>query len=235
MSIHHIKYGSRTIEFTLEYSSRKSLGITVNPDTTVIVKAPEEKEYSKIINRVKKKGRWILKQKDHFESFLPNTPQRQYISGETHLYLGKQYRLKLFEDNEEKVKMIRGYIQVFTKDKTNKQRIKGLLTQWYRNHFEKKVNAHLEANLEYFQEYNLEKPEIHIRKMKNRWGSCTPKGKIIINPEIIKAPGRCIDYVIIHELCHLIHPTHNKDFYRLQSKIMPDWQKWKFRLDEILS
>lgn len=235
MPKHHIQYGDTTIEFDLEYSNRKSLGITVHPDTTVLVKAPENTEYSKIKSKVQKRGRWILKQKDHFESFLPNTPERKYVSGETHLYLGKQYRLKLFEEEPERVKMVRGYIQVFTKDKTNKERIKGLLTQWYRNHFEKKIKDHLEENLEQFQQYNLEKPEIQIRKMKNRWGSCTPKGKLIINPEIIKAPSRCIDYVIIHELCHLIHPTHSKDFYALQTKMMPDWKKWKFRLDEMLS
>ncbi|MFP4526015.1 MAG: M48 family metallopeptidase [Bacteroidales bacterium] len=235
MSKHHIKYGNTTIDFDLEYSNRKSLGITVHPDTTVLVKAPENTDYSKIKSKVQKRGRWILKQRNHFESFLPNTPERKYVSGETHLYLGKQYRLKLFEDDSEQVKMIRGYIQVYTKDKTNKERIKGLLTQWYRNHFEKKINEHLEENIEHFQQYNLKKPEIQVRKMKNRWGSCTPKGKLIINPEIIKAPSRCIDYVIIHELCHLIHPTHSKDFYALQTKMMPDWKKWKFRLDEMLS
>ena len=235
MSKHHITYGNRTIEFDLEYSNRKSLGITVNPDKTVYIKAPADTEYSNIIDQIKKKGRWILKQKDHFESFLPNTPERKYVSGETHLYLGKQYRLKLFEDETERVKMIRGYIQVFTKDRTDKERIKGLLSSWYRDHFEKKVNDHLEANLEYFQRYKLGRPEIRIRKMKKRWGSCTPQGQIIINPEIIKAPGRCIDYVIIHELCHLIYPTHSKEFYALQTKIMPDWKKWKFRLDQMLS
>ncbi|MFW5759035.1 MAG: M48 family metallopeptidase [Bacteroidota bacterium] len=232
---HQVKYGNTTIEFCLEYSGRKSLGITVYPDTSVLVKAPENIEYAKIENKVKNRGRWILKQKAHFESFLPKTPERKYVSGETHLYLGKQYRLKIFENELEQVKMVRGYMQVFTKDKTNKEHIKGLLTQWYRNHFEKKVNDHLEKNFENFRHYNLKKPEIQIRKMKNRWGSCTPNGKLIINPEIIKAPGRCIDYVIIHELCHLIHPSHNKGFYSLQTKMMPDWERWKFRLDQILA
>src|SRR6056297_1426522 len=101
MSKHHIKYGNTTIDFDLEYSKRKSLGITVHPDTTVLVKAPENTDYSKIKSKVQKRGRWILKQKNHFESFLPNTPERKYVSGETHLYLGKKYRLKLFKDDSE--------------------------------------------------------------------------------------------------------------------------------------
>lgn len=235
MPQHHVKYGNTTIEFDLEYSTRKSLGISVNPDTKVHVKAPENAEYTKIKDKILKRGRWILKQKAHFESFLPNTPERKYVSGETHLYLGKQYRLKIFESEWEQVKMVRGYIQVFTKDKANKERVKGLLTQWYKHHFEKKVNDLLKENLKHFQQYNPEKPEIQIRKMKKRWGSCSPNGTIIINPEIIQAPARCIDYVIIHELCHLVHPSHNKQFYSLQTRMMPDWERWKFRLDQILA
>lgn len=235
MNKHHIKYGDTTIEFDLEFSNRKSLGITVNPDTTVQVKAPETTTYPAIEKKVQKRSRWILKQKKHFESFLPHTPERKFISGETHLYLGKQYRLKVIEDKQEKVKMTRGYIHVYTKDRNNKVRIKGLLTGWYQRHFEKKINNSLEENLQYFRQYNLGKPELLIRRMKKRWGSCTPKGKIIINPEIIKAPSQCIDYVIIHELCHLIHPTHSNAFYALQTKIMPGWQYWKQRLDEMLS
>lgn len=236
MSKHHIKYGNKTIAFRLKYSRRKSLGITVNPDTTVEVKAPEEAEYSKIINHVKKKGRWILKQKQHFESYLPTTPPRKYVSGETHLYLGKQYRLKLYESKNENVKLTRGYIQVFVRDRTKTERIKNLLEKWYRSHFINKINERLDHCLELFSAYHdIEKPDIIVRRMKNRWGSCTPEGKIILNPGIIKAPVKSIDYVLMHELCHLVHFTHNKEFYALQSRIMPDWEKWKFRLDEVLS
>ena len=235
MGKHYVTYGRRTIEFDLEYSDRKSLGITINPDTSVLVKAPENLDYSQILEKIQKRGRWILKQTKHFESFMPGTTPRRYVSGETHLYLGKQYRLKLYESNTEEVKMIRGYLQVFTKDRTDKEKIKTLLDKWYRSRFDKKIAERLDSCLELFKNYHIEKPEILVRRMKNRWGSCTPKGKLVINPDIIKAPGRSIDYVIIHELCHLIYPTHSKDFYILQDKMMPDWKKWKFRLEEILS
>jgi predicted metal-dependent hydrolase len=235
MAVHHIQYGNKRIEFDVIYSNRKSLGITVHPDKSVLVRAPENSDYQKILEKVRNRSRWILKQQDHFESFLPVTPPRKYVSGETHMYLGKQYRLKLYESNEEKVKMIRGYLQVFTKDRNNKEKIKTMLDRWYRRHFDKKIEERLNECLELFRNYDIQKPDILVRRMKNRWGSCTPQGKVILNPDIIKAPGKSIDYVIIHELCHLIHPTHSKEFYALQSKMMPDWEKWKRRLDEMLS
>ena len=235
MAVHHIQYGNKRIEFDVIYSNRKSLGITVHPDKSVLVRAPENSDYQKILEKVRNRSRWILRQQDHFESFLPATPPRKYVSGETHMYLGKQYRLKLYESNEEKVKMIRGYLQVFTKDRNNKEKIKTMLDRWYRRHFDKKIEERLNECLELFRNYDIQKPDILVRRMKNRWGSCTPQGKVILNPDIIKAPGKSIDYVIIHELCHLIYPTHSKEFYALQSKMMPDWEKWKRRLEEMLS
>ena len=235
MTTHHIHYGNKRIEFDVIYSNRKSLGITVHPDKSVLVRAPVNSDYQKILDKVRNRSRWILKQQDHFESFLPVTPPRKYVSGETHLYLGKQYRLKLYESNQEEVKMIRGYLQVFTKDRTNKEKIKTMLDRWYRRHFDEKIEERLNLCLDLFKNYDIPKPEILVRRMKNRWGSCTPHGKIILNPDIIKAPGKSIDYVIIHELCHLIHPTHSKAFYALQSRMMPDWEKWKQRLEEMLS
>jgi len=84
-----------------------------------------------------------------------------------------------------------------------------------------------------FKQFNLESPSWEIKRMAKRWGSCTPKGKILLNPELIKAPGRCIEYVIVHELCHLVYHSHNKDFYNLQKQIMPNWEKWKKRLEKI--
>lgn len=85
-----------------------------------------------------------------------------------------------------------------------------------------------------FKPYNIGIPPLSIQRLKNRWGSCTPKGRIILNPEIIKAPSRCIDYVVIHELCHLVHHNHGKQFYQIQSKIMPDWERWKERLEKVM-
>jgi predicted metal-dependent hydrolase len=90
-----IQFGSRTIDFRLEYSDRKSLGITVTPEMEVLVKAPADTSMEKVKEKIRKKAPWIIKQQSFFLSFQPKTPQRKYISGETHLYLGRQYRLQI--------------------------------------------------------------------------------------------------------------------------------------------
>ena len=86
-----------------------------------------------------------------------------------------------------------------------------------------------------FKKYKVEPSSIVIRDMPTRWGSCTAKGKIILNPELIKAPKGCIEYVIIHELCHLIHHDHTQKFLDLQTKEMPYWEKWKIKLEKLLA
>ena len=235
MNLHSIKYGSKTVEFELQFKIRKTLGITVNPDTSVLVTAPIDTSITLINEKVEKKARWIIKQKNFFESFLPTTPPRIYVSGETHLYLGKQHRLKIIESEEEKVKLIRGYLQVYCKNPKNIDRTKGLLSKWYKNHFDRKLNELFEKNFKLFRQYYIPQPTLVPQRMKIRWGSCTSAGRITINPEIIKAPTKCIEYVIIHELCHLVHSKHNRQFYQLQSKFMPDWEKWKTKLDKMLN
>ena len=92
-----------------------------------------------------------------------------------------------------------------------------------------------EKLIQKFKKYKVEPSGIYIQNMPKRWGSCTHKGKIILNPELIKAPKPCIEYVIIHELCHLIHHDHTKNFFDLQTKEMPDWQKWKTKLEILLA
>ena len=104
--IHKIQYGKTAIEFKLYYLDRKTLGIYVNPDMSVVVKAPLDAELSKIYKKVEHRALWILKQQKFFNDFHPLTPPRKYIGGETHLYLGKQYRLKVIENEKEDVRLI---------------------------------------------------------------------------------------------------------------------------------
>lgn len=231
---HTIQYGTTEIEFQLGYSDRKTLGISVYPDTSVRVTAPVDADLDKVYSKVEKRARWIVKQQDYFESFLPKTPPREYVSGETHRYLGRQYRLKVVKSKEEDVKMKAGRLYVFTTKPRDRNRVKRLLSGWYKSHAEKRFRDSFEKALLLFKSYNISTPPLFIQRLKSRWGSCTPKGRIILNPEIIKAPSRCIDYVVIHELCHLVHHNHSKQFYQIQSKIMPDWEKWKERLERVM-
>jgi predicted metal-dependent hydrolase len=153
-----------------------------------------------------------------------------YVGGETHLYLGRQYRLKVEIGTIESVKLQGRFITVIC---TKPERVQELLETWYRDHAEERFNEFCLVWIEKFSQFDVSPTEIQIRKMTKRWGSCTPGGKIILNTELIKAPRGCIEYVILHELCHLIHYNHDKKFFELQTRLMPTWQKWKERLENL--
>lgn len=233
-----ILFGSKTIDFHLEYSERKSLGITVTPEMEVLVRAPLDTSIGKIKEKIRKKAPWIIKQQSYFLSFHPKTPQRKYISGETHLYLGRQCRLLIKNDelgiDKERVKLKGGFLEVYT---SKKQKAESLVKNWYRKKAEQKLKEIAGPLIESFLiRHKLSIPTIQlaIREMPTRWGSCTAKGKIILNPELIKAPKGSIEYVIIHELCHLVYHDHTQKFFDLQSKEMKDWEKWKMKLETVL-
>lgn len=232
MNEQRIQFGSKEIAFELEYQDRKSLGITVHPNRKVTVKAPMDSTLEKIEDKVRKRAPWILKQQSYFLSFEPLTPPRQYISGESHLYLGRQYRLKIYKSPGETVKLKRGFLEVYTEDKS---KAKKLVHDWYRKRAEIKFREVADNWIVRFKKHGVEPSDFIIKWMDKRWGSCTPKGKIILNVELMKAPKGCIEYVVVHELCHLIHYNHSNAFFELQTKEMGDWRKWKERLEKVMA
>ena len=227
-----IQFGSKQIDFRLEYSDRKSLGITVTPDLNVLVKAPATTSLEKVKEKLRKKAPWIIRQQSFFLSFHPKTPARKFVGGETHLYLGRQYRLKILQSRLESVKLKGKFIEVATADKA---KAKELVDQWYLQNAKTKFLAIAKPLIDNFRKHKVQPDSIALREMSTRWGSCTAKGKIILNPELIKAPKGCIEYVIIHELCHLIHHDHTQKFIDLQTREMKDWEKWKMKLEKILA
>ena len=230
--IESFSFGSRKIKYELSYQDRKTLGIRVYPDCKVRVIAPYDTSNEKLQSKLKEKAPWIIRQQLDFLSYQPLTPPRKYINGETHLYLGRQYKLRIEEDSQNDVKLLRGRLLVSRKSKT---KVENLLMEWYREKAQIHFENTLQKILPLFRKYGISQPELLIRQMPTRWGSCTAKGKVILNPELIRAPKGSIEYVIIHELCHLIHHNHTKAFYELQETIMPDWKKWKERLEHTLN
>lgn len=228
-----VQFGSKTIDFQLEFSNRKTLGITVTPDMEVVVKAPVNSPIHKVKEKVKGKATWIIRQQSYFLNFHPKTPVKKYIGGETHLYLGRQYRLKVTDGEIAGVKLKGKYIEVTRTPKSAD--VKHLVDEWYLGHALQKFKEYAQPHIENFKKYNVEPKGFVIRQMPTRWGSCTSKGKIILNPELIKAPKGCIEYVIVHELCHLIHHDHTQRFIELQTKEFPKWEKWKHRLETLLA
>ncbi|MCK5682193.1 M48 family metallopeptidase [bacterium] len=229
----YILYGDERIEFTC--ISRKKVSsrilIKVHPDCRVVVHVPSEVPIDDIHDAVRKRVRWIYTQLKGFRAQLEHLTQRRYCSGESHYYLGKQYMLKVIESPSEKqqVKLLRGRIEVKVREKSE-ERVKALLYKWYkergRDFFNRRLDAMLEQTL-----WVEEPPHIRLLAMKTQWGSCSPGGTLTLNPHLVKAPRECIDYVILHELCHITEHNHSGKFYRLMNRIMPNWEQVKGRLD----
>ncbi len=209
--------------------------IKVHPDCRVIASAPEGAESEAVLSSVKKRGRWIYEQLRDFRKQLEFTTPRQYISGESHYYLGKQYLLKVIEAPEQVqgVKLLRGKLEVSVRTKS-KEKVKEMLTEWYKGRAKETFAKRLDTMLEQALWVN-ERPPLRILTMQTQWGSCSPNGRITLNPHLVKAPRECIDYVILHELCHIAEHNHSERFYRLMSQVMPNWEKTKAQLDNMVS
>jgi predicted metal-dependent hydrolase len=231
MSEHTINYGSKSIKFHLVFSDRKTLGIKVHPDNSVHVTAPFDSEMDKIEAKVKQKARWIIKQQNEFLSYFPKRVERQFISGETHLYLGRQYLLEINSSKKNEIKIYRNKLIL---NHNSKSKPENILNRWYKEKAELHFTNLINDILPLFNKYKIKNPTIQIRKMEKRWGSCSSDGRIMLNLELLKAPKGSIEYVIIHELCHLIHHNHTKAFYELLDSVMPDWKKWKSKLEHSL-
>jgi predicted metal-dependent hydrolase len=229
-----LQFGSSSIDFILSWQSRKSLGIKIYPDAGVEVLAPMGSDEAEIMKKVKAKAPWILKQLDHFQAFRPSTPPRKFINGETHLYLGRQYRLRIVPDACNSIKLSSGRLWIHA-TYTEKEKLEQQLKRWYNQKALLVFEELLLQILPRFKKHKISKPSLMIRTMKKRWGSCTPGGRIILNPELVKASKGSIEYVIVHELCHLVHHSHTKPFFDLQSRMLPDWKKWKERLEYSLA
>jgi predicted metal-dependent hydrolase len=232
---HTIQYGTTEIEYELVYAARKTLGITVHPDLRVTVKAPQGSALSEVEARVRKRAEWILKQQRDLARYLPHLPPRQYVSGETHRYLGRQYRLKVVESENGtggNVKRDRNFIYVRTPDKTATDQVRDLLDGWYLTHARRVFRERLEACYPKMAHVGVPYPELTIRAMRSRWGSCSPRGRITLNVKLIKVPTTYIDYVIFHELCHLAEPSHNARYYELLDRVLPDWRARRDKLND---
>lgn len=230
---HYVMYSDNKIEYEIIRKNVKNINLTVKPDTTVVVSACEAVSIDYIEDFIKERSKWILKNIKYFEDIVSENKQKRFVSGESFRYLGKQYRLRVIESETEYVKYYRGYIHIYVNDKNDYITKERLLNKWLYSRCKVIFNKSLDNWYEKLQKYNIDKPTLKVRHMRTMWGSCNiVKGCININAELIKAPKDCIDYVILHELVHLIHNNHSRDFYDFMYVFMPNWQKRKELLDK---
>lgn len=235
MEKQHIQYGDKIIEFNVKRKNVKNVNLNIKPDMTIEVTANDNVPLHFICDFVKGKGAWISK---HVKSFgnvqSMKQSEREYVSGESYKYLGKQYRLCVQKtDDDEVVKYFRGFIYIFVKDPDNFSKKARLMDGWYREKAYKVFQNSLDKQFHLVQKYGIDKPSVDIRLMKARWGSALVNtNTILLNFDLIKAPKHCIDYVILHELIHFKYNNHSDKFYTMLYSLMPDWEKRKAILDE---
>jgi predicted metal-dependent hydrolase len=228
-----VQFGSQRIDFHLLFDYHERFRVTVHPDLSVIVDAPHGKPLDQVLGKVKSKAAWISRQIRYFEQFLPRMPERRYLSGETIHYLGRQYRLKVTEGADKSAKLSGRYLLV-SRAYQDQPIVKTLVHDWYKERARAVFQRRLHSCVELTRRYGIETTQLRIRRMKGRWGSCSTSRSVLLNTELVKAPVHCIDYVIVHELCHFRYRRHGDQFYRFLGKLMPDWQDRKRRLERVV-
>jgi predicted metal-dependent hydrolase len=230
-----VTYSSHKLKYRVRFSDRGTLAITVHPGGDVNVTAPKGTNPRDIQARVRKRSRWIVRQLLYFDQFRPRSKPRRYVGGETHLYLGRQYRLKPLKSDRDKVKLKWGLLVVASPSYTNSLYVKRLVEAWYYEKAKVRILERFEAIAPRFARMGSHISPPIIRRMARRWGSYTKAGRILLNPDLIRAPRACIDYVVTHELAHAVHPNHSAMFYDLLDTLMPDWKARKACLERLLS
>lgn len=229
------RYGGREFKYHLCYlpeHKKASVRVHVHPNGVVQVDAPVDAILPEVKSAVQRRARWILKHLDDIEERYRYVRPRQWVSGESMLYLGRRYVLKVINDTDQRkvaCKLIGGQLRVQGKD-LDSDKIRNAVRKWYRDKardtFARRLNLMVDAI-----PWTQDVPPWRILEMQTQWGSCSPDGTVLLNPHLIKAPTRAIDYVILHELCHLEEHNHSQRFYELLDRFMPEWRSVKLKLD----
>jgi predicted metal-dependent hydrolase len=229
-------YDGAAIGYTLRHSRRKTLGIRIKPDASVHVTAPLGATLGAIEEVLRRKAAWILRKQGEVRAYQPPVPPRRYVSGEVFLYLGKPLRLHVEGGAGAPPKglvTVEGLcLRVQTPTPGDAQAVGALIERWQRRAAEQVFAEELAAAALKVLPLGIIAPRtLRIRRMQTRWGSCTAKGVITLNLRLIQADRSLIEYVLVHELCHLREHNHSPAYYRLLDQALPDWRARKKRLN----
>lgn len=225
-------FGSYVYHYDLIRQNRKTLSLTVKPDLRIVVKCPLHAERTRINEFLRRKWSWLEKQLNFFRKHQHKLYQKEYLSGESFLYLGRQYKLIRKKGSENKLTLTKGVLLLQT-SVSNRDKVyaKYLISQWYKEKMEEVFSERYQEALQKFSYENP--PNVIIKDMRKRWGSFYQKNIIVLNPKLIYCSKDCIDYVIAHELCHVRFKNHDKNFYIFLKEKFPRWEKIKEKLESI--
>lgn len=221
---YNIKYGTKDIEFRVEYRERKTMSISVEPPKDITVVAPIGMNEDEIKEAVKSKGAWIVQKLFEFKNIEAKKVNREFVNGESFMYLGRNYSLQIHinEDlhNTSEVKLFRGKFHVYVNKKSD-ELISKALKGWYRE----KTEEQILKRIKYYQKFFNKKPTaIKVKEQKKRWGSCTANNELLFNWRCVMAKATALDYIIVHEMCHMYYKNHSQEFWDLVASVMSDYE-----------
>ncbi|MDO7853203.1 M48 family metallopeptidase [Hymenobacter convexus] len=227
-------YRNQSLHYTLVFRSRRTIGFAVRPDGSVHISAPAGTSPEWVAQQVLRKADWILKHQETFASRPAPGPSRRYEAGSPHFYQGQPYALRFVEARRPGVALEGEELVLSSPAPLTEAQTEALLHAWYARQAGPLFAESLARVWPRFAEFNLPRPTLAVRQMRTRWGSCTPRtARIRLSPELVRARPECLDYVLLHECCHLLVGDHSKAFYDLQARLLPDWERWKAELNAL--
>lgn len=223
--ISSIVINNRHFPCELKRQHRRSITARIRRDGVIEVKAPLLYSESDMMAFLKQHQRWLFNHYNKIQNI--DNQKKTFTSGEMYHYLGEKYELRVVESNKNSVVIQDGYLIVSVK---SPELVENQLNKWYKAQAKIVFSELIVPIIERFRKYNVAPTKIGIRDMRSRWGSCSRKGHISLNLQLIKLPENCIRQVMIHEMCHLVYFNHQAGFYALMTEMMPDWKYWKKQL-----
>lgn len=221
------------IAYTLIRKQVKNINLRVRANGSVAVSASPKISQQQIDEFVQSKAQFIQDAQEKFREMEEHLPQpKEYIAGESFRILGRDLRLKLMEGRPEGVESDGVYLTLTVKDKADFKKKERLVRRYLMGRCQAEFMELAVATHRKFEKYGVPMPQVRMREMKTRWGSClSTKGIITLNTRLLEMPRNCIEYVVLHEFCHFIHPNHSRAFYDFLAMFMPDWKERKQELE----
>lgn len=232
--IKEIVLNGKRIEYDLQRKDVKNINLRIKADRTIFLSANPRVSEEVIEEFIESKFEYILKALAHYEELAKYAPKpKQYVDGESFRILGHDRRLKVIEGKKNKVEYDESYIMLTVKKPDDFTQKKKLMDKWLTSICKDTIQSLCDAIYPKFQKYGVAYPTIRYRNMVSRWGSCQPKrGILTFNYALVEAPISCIEYVVVHEFTHFLHPNHSKKFYQQLAMFMPDWEERKKILEK---
>lgn len=208
----------------VEKKNRKTISLKIDENLQVLLSVPNFISQEEINDIIEDRRNWIFEKRESLKRRIGELPSRAIVDGNRLLYLGKEYTIKIIYDitlKKSQVNICNEYIYIYTNTKEEKK-LNLLIENWYRS---KTLFVVKECIKKYEGYFNSKATSIKVKKQKARWGSCTSKGGLLFNLKISRAPMEICEYIVVHEMCHLIHMNHSKEYWQEVERVLPNYRE----------